>query len=91
MIYLYWFVDEVVDGSLIFVNFVEFDSFYGYCCDILGYVCVLEWFDGEIVKLFFKLCEGDFLILIVDYGNDFSWSGIDYICECVFVLCYGVG
>lgn len=32
-------------GSLIFVNFVEFDSFYGYCCDVEGYVVVLEWFD----------------------------------------------
>lgn len=34
---------------------------------------------------------GDLVIFIVDYGNDLIWFGIDYICECVFVLGWGYG
>lgn len=38
-------IDEVGDGDFVFINFVDFDMFYGYCCDVVGYVVVFEEFD----------------------------------------------
>lgn len=42
--------DVLVD--IIFVNFVDFDMFYGYCWDVVGYVKVLEEFDFYFLILF---------------------------------------
>lgn len=82
-------MDFVGDGDLIFVNFIDFDFFYGYWCDVFGYVVVLEYFDWWLLEMIGKLVDGDLFILIVDYGCDLIWKGMDYICE--YVLVIGIG
>ena len=84
-------VDTAEDGSLIFANFVEFDSLYGHRRDISGYARALEWFDAEIGKILPRLRPGDLLLLTADHGNDPSWIGTDHTREQVPVLVAGLG
>ena len=84
-------VDEAVDGSLTFANFVEFDSLYGHRRDISGYASALEWFDREIGVILNKLRPGDLMLLTADHGNDPSWTGTDHTREQVPVLIAGLG
>jgi phosphopentomutase len=84
-------VDTAVDGSLIFANFVEFDSLYGHRRDVSGYARALEWFDVEIGKIRSKLRDGDILVLSADHGNDPTWVGTDHTRERVPVLVDGLG
>lgn len=77
------------DGSLIFANFVEFDSLYGHRRDVSGYARALEWFDRALAALLTQLKPDDLLILTADHGNDPTWPGTDHTRERVPVLCYG--
>lgn len=61
------------------MNFVYFDSDYGYRRDISGYVNVLEYFDMRLKEVLENLRENDLFIFCVDYGCDFSFKGMDYI------------
>lgn len=45
-------------------------------------------FDGCLVEVMEKLIDDDLLIIIVDYGNDLIYFGIDYICEFVLLFVY---
>lgn len=87
-------MDKVIDMlgedfiGLSFVNFVDFDVLFGYCCDLEGYGCVFEEFDVCFLEVFEKMKEDDLLIIIVDYGNDLIYYGIDYICEYVLIFVY---
>ena len=54
------------NGSLIFANFVEFDSLYGHRRDPLGYAKALEWFDNGIASVVKNLLEDDLLIITAD-------------------------
>ena len=83
-------VDEAVDGSLTFTNFVEFDSLYGHRRDVSGYARHLEWFDARIGALLPRLRSGDLLVLTADHGNDPTWVGTDHTRERVPVLCAGL-
>lgn len=71
-----------------FINLVDFDVLYGYCWDVVGYVYVIEEFDLWILELFEVMEEDDLLMIIVDYGNDLIFIGIDYIWEYVLLLVY---
>jgi len=82
-------VDEAVDGSFTFANFVEFDSLYGHRRDVSGYARHLEWFDAAIGKVMSKLRAGDMMVLTADHGNDPTWSGTDHTRERVPVLVAG--
>ena len=77
------------DGSLIFANFVEFDSLFGHRRDPTGYAKALEWFDNEIASVVGNLLEDDLLIITADHGNDPTWSGTDHTREQVPVLIKG--
>ena len=77
------------DGSLIFANFVEFDSLFGHRRDPTGYAKALEWFDNEIASVVRNLLEDDLLIITADHGNDPTWSGTDHTREQVPVLIKG--
>ncbi len=79
------------DGSLIFANFVEFDSLYGHRRDVSGYARALEWFDSQVPRLLETLREGDMLVVTADHGNDPTWHGTDHTRERVPVLIYRVG
>ena len=77
------------NGSLIFANFVEFDSLYGHRRDPLGYAKALEWFDNGIASVVKNLLEDDLLIITADHGNDPTWSGTDHTREQVPILLHG--
>lgn len=84
-------VREAEDGSLVFANFVEFDSLWGHRRDVSGYAGALEWFDGAISKVCEKLRPGDIMILTADHGNDPTWTGTDHTRERVPVIIAGQG
>jgi len=81
-------LDMAEDGSLIFSNFVDFDSEYGHRRDVIGYANALEKFDRRLPEIFAKMREGDLLILTADHGNDPTWVGTDHTREQVPILCY---
>lgn len=91
MTHLNDFVAEAEDGSLIFANFVEFDSEYGHRRDVSGYARHLEWFDERLGALIETLQSDDLLIVTADHGNDPTWNGTDHTRERVPVLVYGKG
>ena len=77
------------DGSLIFANFVEFDSLFGHRRDPIGYAKALERFDKGIATVIGNLLEDDLLIITADHGNDPTWFGTDHTREQVPVLLQG--
>lgn len=84
-------VEEAVEGSLTFANFVEFDSLFGHRRDVSGYARQLEWFDTGIGKILPRLKPDDIMVLTADHGNDPTWIGTDHTRERVPVLVAGQG
>lgn len=79
------------DQSLIFTNFVDFDSSYGHRRDVAGYAAALEQFDRALPELLARLAPEDLLLLTADHGCDPTWRGTEHTRECVPVLFYGAG
>jgi phosphopentomutase len=77
------------DRSLVFTNFVDFDSEYGHRRDVAGYARALEWFDSRLPELTQLLDEDDLLIITADHGCDPTWEGCDHTRENIPVLAYG--
>jgi phosphopentomutase len=76
-------------GSLIFTNFVDFDSKYGHRRDTEGYAKALETFDEILPKLESKLQAGDLVIIAADHGCDPTQPGSDHTREHIPVLAFG--
>ncbi len=85
------FVDEAVDGSLTFANFVEFDSEFGHRRNVAGYAAHLEWFSAKLSEILPRLRVDDLLVVTADHGNDPTWIGTDHTRERVPVLMHGIG
>ena len=79
------------DQSLIFTNFVDFDSSYGHRRDVAGYAAALEQFDRALPELLARLAPEDLLLLTADHGCDPTWRGTEHTRECVPVLFAGAG
>ena len=77
------------DNSIVFTNFVDFDSAWGHRRDVPGYAGGLELFDRRLPELMALVQEGDILILTADHGCDPTWSGTDHTREHIPVLIYG--
>lgn len=77
------------DGTLIFTNFVDFDSSYGHRRDVNGYACALEEFDAMLPSLINAMGDNDLLVISADHGCDPTWPGSDHTREHVPVLAYG--
>lgn len=77
------------DHSLIFTNFVDFDSKYGHRRNIAGYAKALEDFDARLPELHAMLQPGDLVIISADHGCDPSFPGSDHTREHIPVLAYG--
>lgn len=77
------------DNTLVFTNFVDFDSHYGHRRDVAGYAGALEYFDTRLPELMAMMKEDDLLILTADHGCDPTWHGSDHTREHVPVLVYG--
>jgi phosphopentomutase len=87
--YMLDFMNEAVDGDLIFTNLVEFDSLYGHQRDVSGYARALEAFDLRLPEITAALRPDDLLIITADHGNDPTWKGTEHTRERVPVLCVG--
>ena len=77
------------DGSLVFVNFVDFDTLYGHRRDVAGYAAALEAFDRRLPELERALKAGDLAVISADHGCDPTWAGTDHTREYVPVLAFG--
>ncbi|PHQ72574.1 MAG: phosphopentomutase [Shewanella sp.] len=84
-------VKQAGDRTIVFTNFVDFDSHYGHRRDIAGYAKALEYFDSRMPEMLELLNEDDLLILTADHGCDPSWKGTDHTRERVPVLALGAG
>ncbi|TXI43538.1 MAG: phosphopentomutase [Lysobacter sp.] len=82
---------DASDGSLTFVNLVDFDSEYGHRRDVAGYAAALERFDARLPALLRLARDGDLLLFTADHGNDPTWPGSDHTRECVPLLAVGGG
>ncbi len=77
------------DRSIIFTNFVDFDTLYGHRRDPLGYAEALEYFDQRLPEIMQAMGKDDILILTADHGCDPSWHGTDHTREHIPVILYG--
>ncbi|MCL9685810.1 phosphopentomutase [Legionella maioricensis] len=77
------------DGSLVFTNFVDFDSSYGHRRDVPGYAHALETFDARLPELDALLQPGDLVLIAADHGCDPTFPGSDHTREHIPVLAYG--
>lgn len=79
------------DNTIVFTNFVDFDSHFGHRRDVAGYARSLEYFDSRLPEIMALLEEDDLLLLTADHGCDPTWPGTDHTRERVPVLAYGAG
>ncbi|MBS0968772.1 phosphopentomutase [Chimaeribacter arupi] len=77
------------DNTIVFTNFVDFDSSYGHRRDVPGYAAALELFDRRLPELMELVGPDDMLILTADHGCDPTWTGTDHTREHIPVLIYG--
>ena len=84
-------VSDAPDNTIVFTNFVDFDSSYGHRRDIQGYGEALEYFDSRLPEITALLRPDDLLLMTADHGNDPSWSGTDHTREKIPVLFSGAG
>lgn len=82
-------LQQAGERSLIFTNFVDFDSSYGHRRDVAGYAAALEYFDQRLPELMTAMGEDDLLFITADHGCDPTWPGSDHTRENVPVLVYG--
>lgn len=76
-------------GSLIFSNFVDFDSSYGHRRDTIGYAKALEEFDARLPELDAILQPNDWIVITADHGCDPTLPGSDHSREHIPVLVFG--
>lgn len=77
------------DNTIVFTNFVDFDSSYGHRRNVAGYAVALEYIDARLPELYPLLNENDIVVLTADHGCDPTWRGTDHTREHVPVLLYG--
>ncbi len=82
-------VKGAAEKSLVFTNFVDFDSEYGHRRDVAGYARALESFDNRLPELIEILEDDDLLVLTADHGCDPTWPGSDHTREHIPILAYG--
>jgi len=77
------------DQTIVFTNFVDFDSAYGHRRDVPGYAGALELFDRRMPELLELVKDDDIIIFTADHGCDPSWPGTEHTREHIPVLIYG--
>ncbi|MGL5205902.1 MAG: phosphopentomutase [Acidaminococcaceae bacterium] len=82
-------VQEAGEHSLVFTNFVDFDSSYGHRRDVQGYAAGLEYIDQRLPELFNLLKDTDIALITADHGCDPTWSGSDHTREKIPALFFG--
>ncbi len=84
-------VADAPDNTLVFSNFVDFDSSYGHRRNALGYGEALEYFDSRLAEILEQLKDNDLLLITADHGCDPTWKGSDHTREHIPVLFYSKG
>jgi phosphopentomutase len=79
------------DNTLVFANFVDFDTLFGHRRDVPGYAAALEAFDARLPELRAALRPGDLALITADHGCDPTWHGTDHTRELVPMLWFGPG
>ncbi|VAW37731.1 Phosphopentomutase [hydrothermal vent metagenome] len=82
-------VKTAEDNTLIFVNFVDFDSYFGHRRDVAGYAHALEEFDKRLPELEAIMQTNDIALITADHGCDPTFPGSDHTREHVPVLFFG--
>jgi phosphopentomutase len=77
------------DQSLVFTNFVDFDSSYGHRRDVTGYAKALETFDSLLPKFEHAMHADDIAIIAADHGCDPTRPGSDHTREHIPILMFG--
>lgn len=77
------------DKTLIFVNFVDFDSHFGHRRNIAGYANAIEEFDKRIPELEAIMNEEDIALITADHGCDPTFPGSDHTREHVPIVFFG--
>lgn len=80
---------EAEDNSLIFTNFVDFDSSYGHRRDVSGYATGLEYIDSRLPELLKIMKDADLGLITADHGCDPTWKGSDHTREKIPALFFG--
>ncbi len=76
-------------GSMVFTNFVDFDSVYGHRRDIPGDAHSREEFDARLPELNALLRSDDLIVIAADHGCDPTFDGSDHTREHIPALMYG--
>ncbi len=84
-------MDEAGDGSLTFVNFVDFDQNFGHRRDTAGYSAALHQLDARLPEFTAKMRPGDLAVITADHGCDPTWPGSDHTREHIPMLFFGPG
>ncbi len=83
--------DEAGDGSLTFVNFVDFDQAFGHRRNVQGYSEALHQMDARLPEFIGKLKQGDIAVITADHGCDPTWPGSDHTREHIPMIFFGPG
>lgn len=82
-------INKAPDNSIVFTNFVDFDSSFGHRRDVPGYAAALEYFDSRLPEILNAVDDNDLVILTADHGCDPTWPGSDHTREHIPVIVYG--
>lgn len=82
-------LQDAPDGSLTFVNFVDFDQSFGHRRNVAGYADALEYFDRRLPEFLNGMRADDLVVLTADHGCDPTWPGSDHTREHVPFVAYG--
>lgn len=82
-------IKKAGNNTIVFTNFVDFDSSYGHRRDVAGYAAALEYFDSRLPEMLALMQGEDMLILTADHGCDPTCAGTDHTREHIPVLIYG--
>jgi len=77
------------DKTLIFANFVDFDSHFGHRRDVAGYANAIEEFDKRLPELEALMQGDDIALITADHGCDPTFPGSDHTREHVPVVFFG--
>ena len=76
-------------SSLIFINLVDFDVYYGHRNDVEGFANALKELDNFLPEFLENLDQSDRVIFTADHGNDPTTPSTDHSREFVPVLYFG--
>ncbi len=84
-------MDGAPEGSLSFVNLVDFDQLFGHRRDVAGYANALQEFDQRLPEFTTRMKPGDLAVITADHGCDPTWPGSDHTREHIPMLFFGPG